>query len=138
MESREHPRITPGLDVFDLEGHKVGTVAHLHDGASDAPAVDGFFEMKTGFFGLGKHYYVPYRAVKDITTGGAFLKRSRSDFDALGWATKPQLGIRPDPDVVRPTRLSTRVSPSGTDTAGDTDVTAATTESNTRPTTAPP
>src|SRR5687768_17047986 len=106
MESREHPRITPGLDVFDVEGHKVGTVAHLHDtGASDAPTIDGYFEMKTGFFGLGKHYYVPYRAVKDITTGGAFLKRSRSDFDALGWATKPQLGIRPEPDVVRPTRL---------------------------------
>ena len=127
METREHPRITPGLDVFDVEGHKVGTIAHLHDaGSSDASTVDGFFEMKTGFFGLGKHYYVPYRAVKDITTGGAFLKRSRSDFDALGWATKPELGIRPEPEVVRPNGPSTRVSPPHTDTPAHASTTAET------------
>ena len=37
-------------------------------------AGDGVFELKTGLFGLGKHYYIPFSAVKDVTTGGVFLK----------------------------------------------------------------
>ena len=86
METREHPRIMPGLGVYDAQGHKVGSVAHLHEaGQAAEKTIDGVFEVKTGFLGLGKHYNVPFRAVKDVTTGGVFLKRSRADFDALGW-----------------------------------------------------
>jgi ribosomal 30S subunit maturation factor RimM len=93
MESREHPRIMSGLDVFDIEGHKIGTVTHLHETGSPAdPTLDDVFEVKTGLFGLGKHYYVPFRAVKDISASGVFLKRSRLDSDALGWAAKPHAG----------------------------------------------
>lgn len=89
METREHPRIMPGLDVFDSEGHKVGTVSHLHEnGPSSGDTSDDTFEIKTGLFGLGKHYFIPFRAVQDITVGGVFLRRSRSDFDALGWADR--------------------------------------------------
>ena len=89
MEPREHPRVMPGLEVFDSEGSKVGTVTHLHETVgSTERTVDGTFEVKTGLFGLGKHYFVPFRAIAEVTTGGVFLKRSRADFDALGWGDR--------------------------------------------------
>jgi hypothetical protein len=125
MESREHPRIMSGLDVFDIEGHKIGTVAHLHETGSPAgPTLDDVFEVKTGFFGLGKQYYVPYRAVKDISTSGVFLKRSRLDFDALGWGAKPHAGVRPAPESVRPTGTPARVSRTGAEADSDTSATS--------------
>src|SRR6266542_4257487 len=132
MEEREHPRIMPDLEVCDAEGQKVGTVTHVYErtpGAADSAtalatatatptlaggtagsagskgvAGDGAFEMKTGFFGLGKHYFVPFGAVKDVTTGGVFLSAMKDDFDAKGWQTKPDF-------VEHPERMDQAASP---------------------------
>jgi hypothetical protein len=123
MEEREHPRVTPDLEVFDVDGHKVGSVAHVYElqpGAADSAAAaradlgiagitttggatggmglagDGAFELKTGLFGLGKHYYIPFSAVKDVTSGGVFLDTAKADFDAKGWHTKPDFVEHPE------------------------------------------
>ncbi len=110
MEAREHPRITPDLDVFDSEGQKVGTVSHVYErgagavtgasamatpnGTEAVPgqlvAGDGVFEVKTGLFGLGKRYYVPMSAVQEIFGHSCvFLSQSRDEFQRLGWDRRP-------------------------------------------------
>lgn len=100
MEAREYPRIMPGVEVYDADGQKVGTVSHLHEPAaagagaesSGAPA-DAVFEVKTGPLGLGPHYYIPVSAVKDVTLGGVFVNKPKADFDAMGWRNRPASAV---------------------------------------------
>jgi len=129
----------PDLEVFDADGHKVGTVAHVYElqpGAAESAAAalvtpttavaaatggsglagDGVFELKTGLFGLGKHYYIPFSAVKDVTTGGVFLKTAKADFDAQGWQQKPDFVEHPQQmgQAVSPASTSPTAPPEGT------------------------
>ena len=146
MEEREYPRIMPGVEVFDADGDKVGSVAHVYEremgavaGATPTPVTgaavpsesaiprDGAFEVKTGFFGLGKHYYIPFSAIKEVTTGGIFLTAIKADFDARGWQTKPDFVAHPEvaDRAVSPERQTEVVQPQATSTAA-TATTAAT------------
>ena len=92
--------ITPGAEVFDAAGHKLGTVAHLHED----PAGGDVVELKTGFLGLGKHLYVPRHAVGDVTEGGVFLTVSREEIDRHGWTQRPEtIDVRaPAPEAAGP------------------------------------
>lgn len=112
MEEAKYAHISPGMEVYDVDNHKIGTVAHVYErepvavtaavagdraGRTEAAAGgESVFEVKTGLFGLGKHWYIPFRAVHDVTEGGIFLTRSRADFDQLGWRTKPVYLVQPD------------------------------------------
>jgi hypothetical protein len=88
-------RITPGMDVCDVTGEKVGSIAHIYrfDETTDANtathAGDEMMEVKTGFLGLGKHYYIPVGAVQEVLTDSVFLSKSRETFAELGYDEKP-------------------------------------------------
>ena len=100
MQERYVGRLEPGMDVCDIDGEKIGTVNHVYRYAY-APAAQGetsnvttapgedVLEVKTGVFGLGKHYYVPFGAIHDVTSGCVFLSKRRDDIDGLAWDTKP-------------------------------------------------
>jgi hypothetical protein len=101
MQERYFGRIEPDMDVCDINGDKVGTVSHVYryematTGMADAPAApaapphDEVIEVKTGFLGLGSHYYVPVGAIQDVTQGCVFLSKTKGDFEGLGWTEKP-------------------------------------------------
>ncbi len=91
-------RITPGMDVCDVTGDKVGSIAHIYhvdqgaettDGATPARTGDEILEVKTGFLGLGKHYYIPMNDVQEVLTDSIFLSKSREAFAELGYDEKP-------------------------------------------------
>jgi hypothetical protein len=88
-------RITPGMDVCDVTGEKVGSITHIYrfDEATDentpARAGDEFIEVKTGFMGFGKHLYIPMSAVQEVLTDSIFLSKSRESFEELGFENKP-------------------------------------------------
>jgi hypothetical protein len=89
-------RISPGMDVCDVTGEKVGSIAHIYrfDESTEAdPAAradEEIIEVKTGFLGLlGKHLYVPVSAVQEVLTDSVFLSKSREAFDELGYSEKP-------------------------------------------------
>ena len=87
MEERGMQQINSGTEVFDRDGHKLGTVSHVHE--LDAPGARGYLEVATGFLsrlGLGKHLYVPLEAVRDVTEGGVFLSAGRDQADQNGLA----------------------------------------------------
>jgi hypothetical protein len=50
---------------------------------------DEIFEVKTGFLGLGKHYYIPMSAVQEVLTDSIFISKSREAFAELGYEEKP-------------------------------------------------
>lgn len=96
-------RITPGMDVCDVTGEKVGSISHIYhyddvtnetapaltDETAPARTGDEFFEVKTGFLGLGKHLYIPMSAVQEVLTDSIFLSKSRESFEELGYENKP-------------------------------------------------
>jgi hypothetical protein len=88
-------RITPGMEVCDVTGEKVGSISHVYssaaatDEATPARTGDEIFEVKTGFLGLGKHYYIPLGAVQEVLTDSIFVSSSRESFAELGYDEKP-------------------------------------------------
>src|SRR5215211_1366593 len=104
MEQQNLGRVEADMDVCDVDGKKVGTVAHIYRydvavaGSVGAPTLpsreelvprEEVIEVKTGFLGLGSHLYVPMSAVQDVNSGCVFLSRRKDDFEGLGWHEKP-------------------------------------------------
>lgn len=90
-EQRGLSRITSGLDLYDRDANKIGTIAAVHRRerpGAPPDGVDGTIEVKTGFFGLGKHYYIPFSAVRDLTEEGVFLNVAKANLEDA-WLTKP-------------------------------------------------
>ena len=86
--------IVSGMDVCDVSGDKVGSVAFLHrvtklPDSAPASAPEEILEIKTGLFGFGKHLYVPLSAVQEVLTESVFLSHPREDFESLGYYEKP-------------------------------------------------
>ena len=86
--------IVSGMDVCDVSGDKIGSVAYLHR-ASSLPAQatssvpDEILEVKTGLLGLGKRLYVPMSAVQEVLTESIFLSRPKEELESLGYYEKP-------------------------------------------------
>jgi hypothetical protein len=68
------------MDVCDVSGEKVGTVAGVHGEV---------VEVKTGLFGLGKHLYVPPSAVDGVTEAGVVLRHAKQQFHEVGLDARP-------------------------------------------------
>ena len=78
-------QIAPGMDVCDVSGEKVGTVARVHRQMATSEVV----EVKTGLFGLGKHLYVPAEEVDGVTEAGLILKHAKHEFHEVGLDARP-------------------------------------------------
>ena len=101
QEARYLGRLEPGMDVCDLDGTKVGSISRVYRhelvgaGASSTTSDGGslpreeLIEVKTGLLGLGKHLYVPFSAIQDVTSGCVFVNVSKEQLDDQGWDVKP-------------------------------------------------
>jgi hypothetical protein len=74
------------MDVCDVSGEKVGTVARVYhrDGVRDV------IEVKTGPLGLGKHLYVQSEQVDAVTDAGLILKLPKQEFHEAGMDARPE------------------------------------------------
>lgn len=98
MDDWNMAMIHPDMDVCDSGGEKIGTVGHVYApalmsggaGGNPAPGREGYIEVKTGLLGLGTRYFVPARAIIDVTEGGVFLSVDRDALDAEGWQNRPE------------------------------------------------
>jgi hypothetical protein len=101
QEGRYLGHLEPGMDVCDVDGTKFGSISRVYRhemasvGAGDAGAGAGpashedILEVKTGLFGLGKHLYVPFSGIQDVTSGCVFVKQPKDRVDEAGWNVKP-------------------------------------------------
>jgi hypothetical protein len=100
QEQRYLGRLEPGMDVCDVEGHKFGTIerAYRHDvaqaSAAEPSAIgtmtrEDILQVKTGLLGLGKHYYIPFSAIQDVTSECVFVNESKDHIDQMGWDVRP-------------------------------------------------
>jgi len=100
QEQRYLGRLEPGMDVCDVDGNKFGTIERAYrqemapTGAAETSAVgtmtrEDILQVKTGLLGLGKHYYVPFSAIQDVTSGCVFVSESKDHIDEMGWDVRP-------------------------------------------------
>jgi hypothetical protein len=101
MQERNLGRLKPDMEVCDVTGEKVGTIAYVYrsadavgDGISPAtPGADPFneevMEVKTGFLGLGSHLYIPLGAIQETLVDSVFVAEPKEAFERLGWQDKP-------------------------------------------------
>jgi hypothetical protein len=82
------------MDVSDVGGDKIGSVAQLHrfsqlpDPAA-ASVPDEILEVKTGLLGLGKRLYVPMSAVQEVLAESIFLSSPKEEFESRGYYERP-------------------------------------------------
>jgi len=98
QEGRYLGRLEPEMDVCDIDGDKFGTIARVYrnalvgvgsgTAAAGAPQ-DEILEVKTGLFGLGKHLYIPFSVIQDVTSGCVFVNVPKDRLDNQGWETRP-------------------------------------------------
>jgi hypothetical protein len=50
---------------------------------------EDILQVKTGLLGLGKHYYIPFSAIQDVTSGCVFVDQSKDRIDDMGWDVRP-------------------------------------------------
>ncbi|TME99941.1 MAG: DUF2171 domain-containing protein [Chloroflexi bacterium] len=92
--------LEPGMDVCDKDGDKFGSVNRVFrhefasvgtEGSSSVGTMprDEILEVKTGLFGLGKHLYIPFSAIQDVTSGCVFINEPKDRIDDQGWDTRP-------------------------------------------------
>ena len=100
MDALDLGKVRSGIDVCDMGGEKIGTVAHVyrHAGAPVGEAAtqaarprEEIVEVKTGPLGLGKHLYIPLGAIDTLNDTGDCLALTVSK-DQLD----PAWGSRPD------------------------------------------
>jgi hypothetical protein len=101
QDARYLGRLEPGMDVCDVDGTKFGSISRVyrHEMAAAMSSAstsnvgtmprEEILEVKTGLFGLGKHLYVPFSAIQDVTSGCVFVNESKDRVDDMGWDVKP-------------------------------------------------
>jgi hypothetical protein len=103
MHERYMGRLQPGMDVCDSKGSRFGSVARIYRyDAGDAgttsadgtvvvaTARDEILEVKTGMFGLGKHFFVPLSLIHDVTGDSVFLSINSYDDELARFKARPE------------------------------------------------
>jgi hypothetical protein len=89
--------VRKGMDVYDVNGDKIGSVGEIFAGATvgasstaSAGSTSGnYLKVDTGFLGLGKDYYVPAEYVNDVLDDKVMLNISKDAAKSMGWDEKP-------------------------------------------------
>ncbi len=98
QEPRYLGRLEPGMDVCDVDGNKFGSIARIYRHEMAAVATSSgvgampheeVIEVKTGLLGLGKHLYIPFSAIQDVTSGCVFVNQPKNRVEDQGWDVKP-------------------------------------------------
>jgi hypothetical protein len=103
MQERYLGRIQPGMDVCDSKGSRFGSVARVYrydagevgattsavGAATVATARDEILEVKTGPFGLGKHFFVPLGQIHEVIEDSVILSVAGHEDDLSRFRSKP-------------------------------------------------
>ena len=75
--------IRPGMDVYDVDGDKLGTVREVSEGDGRLTEGAGYLQISTGGHGLGRPVYVPLSIVREIRADGVYLDMVQDDAERL-------------------------------------------------------
>ena len=104
MHERFSTALTEGMDVYDVNGDKVGAVGKIYRPAgATAPSTSApgsyaeprsgaeqYLKVDTGFLGLGKDLFIPTSAVSDVAGDRITLSVDKDRLDDMGWDRRPE------------------------------------------------
>lgn len=68
-------QVREGMDIFDADNEKVGTLAET---------AQGYLRVSSGFLGLGKEHSIPLSAIREVRGDRIHLNITRDRLDELG------------------------------------------------------
>jgi hypothetical protein len=102
MNARHFTELADGMDVYDIDGDKIGTVDGLFRPAAsvastgtttsthvEATRAEPYFRIRKGVLGFGKDLYIPAGAVTDVTGNRVTLNVRKDRAGELGWDERP-------------------------------------------------
>jgi len=84
-------QVSDGMDVFDSNDDKIGTVHEVYDaaGAEQSSSGGGYLRVPTGFLGLGAEHHIPFSAIRDVRDGRIHLSVVKDALDEMGYDAAP-------------------------------------------------
>ncbi len=69
-----------------------GTYSGSASGGTFSSGTEGWGHLKvdTGFLGLGKDLYIPFDAIRDVTSDCVFLNVDKDDLNRTNWDVRPE------------------------------------------------
>ena len=111
MTTNYADQLIDGMDVFDVNGEKIGTISEVYDttaGNDRASASGGgYLRVPTGFLGLGREHHIPFSAIRSIKEDRINLGIAKEDLDDLGYGESPTELDDDRADSVQGSRITT-------------------------------
>ncbi len=112
---RNSEQLYQGMDVYDANDEKIGTVNEILDAAAGAasPSGGGYLRVPTGFLGMGREHHIPFSAIRSVEGERVHVNFPKHRLDELGYGEAPtyigqqiESAGRPDsPEATRRLRL---------------------------------
>jgi uncharacterized protein (TIGR02271 family) len=84
-------QVSDGMDVFDANDDKIGTVHEVYDaaGAEKSSSGGGYLRVPTGFLGLGTEHHIPFSTIHDVRDSHIHLNVAKDRLDEMGYDAAP-------------------------------------------------
>jgi len=93
MTTNYADQVIDGMDVFDVNGEKIGTISEVYDASSTGSRTStsggGYLRVPTGFLGLGREHHIPFSTIRSIKGDRINLGIAKEDLDDLGYGESP-------------------------------------------------
>jgi uncharacterized protein (TIGR02271 family) len=108
-------QLTDGMDVYDANDDKIGTVDEVYDtrgsggaavGSGSSASGGGYLRVPTGFLGLGREHHIPFSAIRSVEGDRIYLRVGKDELDNLGYDQAPIAAA--DTTTTGPTTTTTR------------------------------
>lgn len=86
MQTNYASKVRDGMDVYDANEDKVGTVHEVYDAPANQPnSGGGYLRVPTGFLGMGSERHIPFTAIEEVRDERIFLSVTKDRLDELGY-----------------------------------------------------
>src|SRR5919202_4885094 len=91
MTTRFAPQVSEGMDVYDVNDDKIGTVDEVYDAVAtdNSSSGGGYLRVPTGFLGLGREHHIPFSAIGQVRDQRIHLSIARDRLDELEYDQAP-------------------------------------------------
>lgn len=80
-------QVNDGMDVYDANDDKIGTVHEVYDAtaAEKSSSGGGYLRVPTGFLGMGTEHDIPFSAIRDVRQGRIHLSVAKDQLGEMGY-----------------------------------------------------
>src|SRR5919202_1423618 len=91
MTTRFANQVSEGMDVYDVNDDKIGTVDEVYDAVAteSSASAGGYLRVPTGFLGLGREHHIPFSAIRDVRDQRIHLSVAKDRLDELEYDQAP-------------------------------------------------